>query len=320
MKRAGLLSVLMAVGAVAIGIRVAQGHGGQAPQPSASAIQVDKIRDNLYVLRGGGGNTAAFVTSSGVVLVDTKVPGWGQAILDRLKELTDKPVTTLVNTHTHFDHVGSNLEFPADVEVVAHENTAALMKEMRPVTAGPKQPQLFKESGGRGLPTRTFKDRMTLGSGDERVELHYFGRAHTGGDAWVVFPALRAMHTGDAFGGKGIPLIDANNGGSAVEYPDVLAKVAALPNIDTIITGHYETTLTMADLEIHRDFVREFVQTVQAAKTAGKTIDDVVAAWKMPEHLLKRGYMTPEEYQKLARQPMSARIRANAEIVWNETK
>jgi glyoxylase-like metal-dependent hydrolase (beta-lactamase superfamily II) len=120
------------------------------------------------------------------------VPGWGQPILDRLKELTDKPVTTLVNTHTHFDHVGSNLEFPATVEVVAHENTAALMKEMRPVTGGPEQPQLFKDTGGRGLPTRTFKDRMTLGSGDERVELHYFGRAHTGGDAWIVFPALRA--------------------------------------------------------------------------------------------------------------------------------
>jgi hypothetical protein len=62
------------------------------------------------------------------------------------------------------------------------------------------------------------------------------------------------------------------------------------------------------------------VHTVQTAKKAGKTIDDVVAAWKMPEELLKRGYMTPEEYQKLARQPMSARIRANAEIVWNETK
>jgi cyclase len=234
--------------------------------------------------------------------------------------LTDKPVTTLVNTHTHFDHVGSNREFPADVEVVAHENTAALMKEMRPVTAGPEQPQLFKESGGRGLPTRTFKDRMTLGAGNDRIELHYFGRAHTGGDAWVVFPALRAMHTGDAFGGKGVPLIDASNGGSAVEYPDVLAKAAALPDIETIITGHHATTLTMADLEIHRDFVREFVETVQAAKKAGKTIDDVVAAWRMPDELLKRGYMTPEEYQKLARQPMSARIRANAEIVWNETK
>jgi cyclase len=320
MKRASLLGVLMAVGAAAIGIRAAHGHGDQASQPSAAAIQVDKIRDNLYVLRGGGGNTAAFVATGGVVLVDTKVPGWGRAILDRLKELTDKPVTTLVNTHTHFDHVGSNREFPATVEIVAHENTAALMKEMRPVTAGPEQPQLFKESGGRGLPTQTFKDRMTLGAGNDRIELHYFGRAHTGGDAWIVFPALRAMHTGDAFGGKGIPLIDVNNGGSAVEYPDVLAKAAALPNIETIITGHHQTTLTMADLELHRDFVREFVQTVQTAKKAGKTIDDVVAAWKMPEGLLKRGYMTPEEYQKLARQPMSIRVRANVEAVWSETK
>jgi glyoxylase-like metal-dependent hydrolase (beta-lactamase superfamily II) len=320
MKRAGLLGALMAVGAVAIGIRVAQGHGAQAPPPSAAAIQVDKVRDNLYVLRGGGGNTAAFISAGGVVLVDTKFPGWGQPILEKLKELTDKPVTTIVSTHTHFDHVGGNPEFAPTVEVVAHENTAKLMEEMRPVTGGPKQPDLFKESGGRGLPKRTFTDRMTLGAGDDRIELYYFGRAHTGGDAWVVFPTLRVMHTGDAYSGKGIPIIDASNGGSGVEYPVVLSKAAALPGIDTLVTGHHQTTLTMADLEIHAEFIREFVQAVQAAKKAGKTIDAVVDGWSMPKRLLEQGYMTPEEYQRLARQPMPARIRANAEVIWNETK
>ena len=86
---------------------------GGTPSPTAASLQVDKVRDNLYVLRGGGGNTAAFITAAGVVLVDTKVPGWGRAILDRLREITDKPVATIINTHTHFDHVGSNPEFPA---------------------------------------------------------------------------------------------------------------------------------------------------------------------------------------------------------------
>jgi glyoxylase-like metal-dependent hydrolase (beta-lactamase superfamily II) len=272
------------------------------------------------MLGGGGGNTAAFVTANGVVLVDTKLPGWGKPILDKLKELTPKPVTTIINTHTHFDHVGGNVEFPATVEVVAHETTAKLMQEMRPVTAGPPQPNVFKDSNGRGLATRTFKDRLTLGTGEERIELYYFGRGHTGGDAFVVFPALRVLHTGDAFGNKTIPIIDANNGGNGIEYPETLAKAAALPNIATVIAGHYPTTLTMRDVKTYADFNREFVQAVQAAKKAGQSIDDVVNSWKVPDRFLEDGYLTPEEYQKLTRQPMTSRLRANVEVVWNETK
>src|SRR5262245_66084651 len=148
-------------------------------------------------------------------------------IQEKLSEITEKPMTTIINTHTHADHVGGNVEFPTTVEVVTHENTAKLMQEMRPVTGGPEQPNVFKEKNGLGLPKRTFKDRMTLGSGDERIELYYFGPAHTGGDAWVVFPALRALHTGDAFALKTLPLIDANNGRSGVEYPKAIGKAAA---------------------------------------------------------------------------------------------
>jgi cyclase len=318
MKRGLVLGALVVVGAAMAAVGAAQ------QTPSAASIQVDKVRDNLYVLRGGGGNTAAFITAKGVTLVDAKLPGWGKPILEKLKEITEKPVTTIINTHTHFDHVGGNVEFPATVDVVTHENTANLMREMRPVTGGPEQPNVFKEKNGLGLPKRTFKDRMTLGAGDERIELYYFGRAHTGGDAWVVFPALRALHSGDAFAIKNIPLIDANNGGSGVEYPKTIAKAAAtLKNIDTVITGHTPTTLTIADLKTYADFTREFVQTVQAAKKAGRTIDDVVNSWKTPERFQKVGYLTPEELQKLSRQPLAAqtaRLRANVEVIWNETR
>jgi glyoxylase-like metal-dependent hydrolase (beta-lactamase superfamily II) len=323
MKRGFVLIALLALGALAAAFGAARpGHGaGQQQTPTAADIQVDKLKDNLYVLRGGGGNTAAFITANGVVLVDSKLPNWGKPILDKLKEITAKPVTTLINTHTHFDHVGGNVEFPATVEVVTHENTAKLMQEMRPVTGGPAQPNPFKDSNGRGLPKRTFKDRLTLGSGSERIELRYFGRAHTGGDAWVVFPALGVVHAGDVFALKTIPIMDANNGGSGVEYSQTIAKAAAaLKNIATVITGHSQTTMTLADLKTYGDFNREFVQAVQAAKKAGRTIDDVVNTWKVPERFLKEGYLTPEQYQQLTRQPITTRLRANVEVVWNETK
>ena len=72
-----------------------------------------------------GGNTGVFVTGNGVIVVDTKLGGWGQVILDQIKTVTDKPVTMIINTHTHGDHTGSNPMFPPTVDIVAHENTKA---------------------------------------------------------------------------------------------------------------------------------------------------------------------------------------------------
>ncbi len=131
MKRAIVLGVLLMVGALSLATRAQQRAGG-APQADApKVVEVEKLRDNLFMLKGGGGNTAIFVGSTGVVVVDTKNPGWGQPILDKIKELTDKPVTTIINTHTHGDHVSGNVEFPASVDVIVQENTKANMQEMR---------------------------------------------------------------------------------------------------------------------------------------------------------------------------------------------
>ena len=158
MKRALVLGAVLAFGVVSLTVTTA-GQGEMV-------VEVERIKDNLYVLRGGGGNSAAFVTSDGVVLVDTKLEGWGQPLIDRIAELTPNPVTVLVNTHTHFDHVSGNVEFPASVDVVAHENAARLMKEWNPVTGFPGNfTNVFELSGGQGLPTHTFSDRMTLGRG-----------------------------------------------------------------------------------------------------------------------------------------------------------
>ena len=320
MKRTLVLGTIVALGALSTALAAVQqapaGGGarqGGAPaqqQPSAAGLTVDKLRDNMYVLRGGGGNTAVFIMANGVALVDTKIAGWGQPIIERVKELTDKPITTIINTHTHYDHSEGNVEFPATVEVVTHENTAKLMPEMRAVYGGSQigGRNVFRDNNGRGLPKRTFKDRMTLGSGNDRIELHYFGRAHTMGDAFIVFPALRVLHTGDAFPNKGIPIMDINNGGSGLEYADTLAKAAALQNIDTVITGHNATTLAIADVKTYSEFIREFVDAVRAAKKAGRSIDDVVNTWKVPERFTSAGYA----------QPMPARLRPNVEVIWKE--
>src|SRR5436190_9949953 len=204
MKRGMVLGMLLAIGALAT--VKAQPPAADAPK----VIEVEKVKDNLYVFRGanGGGNTAVFVTANGVTVVDAKNPGWGKPILDKIKELTPKPITTLINTHTHGDHVSGNVEFPATIDFIAQENTKANMEKM----------PIFKEHNNVGMAKRTFKDKMTLGKGAEQIDLYYFGPAHTNGDAVVVFPALRIAHIGDMFARKGMPLVDGDNGGSVLHF------------------------------------------------------------------------------------------------------
>jgi glyoxylase-like metal-dependent hydrolase (beta-lactamase superfamily II) len=303
MKRQLVLGCLLILGALSVAVKAAQ-------QNAPKVVEVEKLRDNLFMLKGGGGNTAVFVTSKGVVVVDTKNPGWGQPILDKIKTLTNKPVTTIINTHTHGDHVSGNVEFPANVEIVVQENTKTNMQQMKGPAGIAQQgapTNIFKENNGKGMPTKTFKEKMSLGSGADQIDLYYFGRGHTNGDAWIVFPAIHAMHAGDIFSGKNLPLLDANNGGSGVAIGDSLAKAAdTVKNIDTIITGH-STTMTMADLRQYAELNREFLAAIRDAKKAGKSVDDVAGSWKIPAKYT--GYDIQQ-----------ARLKANVQVIFDELK
>jgi len=297
-----VLGVVLAAGGSSMVVRAYQqppagaaGAPGQAAAPGV--VEVEKLKDNLFVLKNGGGNTAVFIQASGVTVVDTKNPGWGQPILDKIKELTPKPVTTIINTHTHGDHVSGNVEFPATVDVVVQENTAANMKKMA----------IFEANSGRGLSRRTFKEKMTLGKGADRVDLYYFGRGHTNGDAMVVFPSLRVMHMGDLFPGKQIPIMDSNNGGSGVEYPVTLKKVHdGVKNVEAIITGH-STTMTPADLLEYSQFLADFVAGAREGQKAGKSAEEVAKSWSMPS-----------KYKGYAADPQ--RLRANVETIFKEAQ
>src|SRR5713101_6524236 len=260
MARRRLLPAIVVAGLAVAGAAAQQ----QRPRiPPTGAIK--SVRDNLYVIPGAGGNTSVFVTQAGVVLVDTKLPNNGEAILNQIRRVTDKPVSTIVNTHSHPDHIGSNEYFPASVEVVAQENTRKWMAANPRVASNPV-----------GMPKRTFTDRMTLGSGDDRIELYYFGAGHTDGDAFIVFPARRAMAAGDMFAWKMAPLIDPMAGGSVLALPETLEKaVNGIPNVDTVIEGHGEVNTW----EGFRDYIQFNRALVDAAKAGigQKTAEEIAA-------------------------------------------
>jgi glyoxylase-like metal-dependent hydrolase (beta-lactamase superfamily II) len=271
MKRLAVLLALLTAGAVSM---VAAELQSQQQRPPAT-LEMQKVKDNLYVITGGGGNTAAFITDKGVVIVDTKNPGMGPAILEKVKSVTPKPVMMIINTHTHGDHVGSNNAFTGAVEIVTHENCKASMEKM---------PLFQTEEGKKFLPGRTYKDKLSLLKGNDKIDLYYFGRGHTGGDTFVVFPALKVMHAGDMFAfAKGLPIMDVNNGGSGLEYPKTLMKAAAgIKGVDSVIPGHSPVADWNAFKE-YGEFLRVFVAAVEQAKKDGKTVDLTAADLNLPE-------------------------------------
>lgn len=313
MKRIAVLGTVVLAGILTAVVGAQQ----QPPAvPTADNLTVERVKDTLWVIRGsigntsGGGNTAVFATSTGLTVVDTKSPGWGPALLDKIKTISDKPVTTVINTHTHYDHVSGNVALPPTVEVVTQENTAKMMPNTTEVLGRGTTVNVFKENPGKGLPTRTFKNKLTLNSGADQINLYYFGPAHTGGDAFVEFPALHVMHVGDTFPNKGLPIMDSKNGGSGIHYADTLEKALnGVKGVDTIINGHTPAQTTSADMKEYVAFLRDFVAFAQAGKKAGKPPGDLAKEWK-----------TPDKYKGYQAAPPAATVQLYIELIFSETK
>jgi cyclase len=262
----------------------------EARQPRERLV-VTEVADNLYMLGNdpagqgmrGGGNTGIFVMASGVTLVDTKINGYGQDIIAAVGKITDKPVTTIINTHTHYDHSGGNTEFPDTVDFVVHENTLAQMS--RASCESVTNCDAFKGANAKYLPKTTFSDRMTLFSGPDQIDLYYFGRGHTDGDTFVVFKAARTVQTGDMFARKGLPFLDVPNGnGSALEFGETLKKAAAgISDVDLVIPGHNDLTLVWNDLVNYGGFYNGVVDAAKAGIAAGQSVEQVVSSYSVPD-------------------------------------
>ena len=272
MRRGIVLGVVVTIGTLSVSLRALP----QLNQAAVDAAEIEQVKNNLYVITGSspinrdlfsGGNVGVFVMEDGVAIVDSKLPDWGQVILDRIRTVTDRPVTTIINTHTHGDHVWSNDFFPDTVNIVAHENTKTSMMRM----------DNFQGDNAKYLPKQTYIDRVTLGSGDDRIDLYYFGKGHTDGDTFIVYQALGVLQTGDMFPWRDAPFLDVNNGGSGIEFPDTLGRaLTTIREVDTVVPGHIPVT-TWASFEEYRRFTSELLAQVRAAKGRGLSADEAVS-------------------------------------------
>jgi len=198
----------------------------QTPAPPRPAT-AQKVKDNLYMIQGGGGNVAVYITSEGLILVDDMYDRDYASVMEQVRKLSDQPVRYVLNTHHHDDHAGANNSMPPSVELISHRNARTQMLRL-------KQP---------GLPRVTFADELEVHLGGKEVRAYHYGRGHTDGDVIVYFPELKTIHSGDIFltnatpTRPALPYMDYEAGGSVVEWTHVIDEMSKL-DFDTVITGH----------------------------------------------------------------------------------
>ena len=238
-------------------IAYTQNQGQQAPQ-----LTINKVKDDLYNIEGDGGNVAVLVTNEGVVLVDDKFDRDHDAIVSKIKSVTNQPVKYVLSTHHHADHSGGNAKFLPTAEVISTANARTNILEHKQSNAPPDV-----------APARlVFTQETAVFLGGKEARARHFGRGHTNGDAIIYFPALRTIHTGDLMAGTS-PLIDYPGGGSVVEWTKTLDAAMKL-DFDTVIPGHGKVT-NKAGLLAYRDNVEKLRNRVSGLIREGKGQDDV---------------------------------------------
>src|SRR5215467_4152186 len=234
-------------------------------------LKVRKVRDNVYMLSGAGGNIGVSVGDDGIVIIDDEFAPLAPKIQAALKNITPKPVKFVLNTHWHGDHTGGNEAFGALAPIIAHEN----VRKRLGVESTGLNGQVRPASPKAALPVITFDDRVTVHINGEDIRAIHFPKGHTDGDAIIFFTKSNVVHMGDDFFSGRFPFIDLSSGGSVRGLIANLDKVIPeIPAGAKIIPGHGPLS-TIDDLKKFASMMKETTALVQAGIKAGKTLDQL---------------------------------------------
>ncbi|AWM03263.1 MBL fold metallo-hydrolase [Bradyrhizobium amphicarpaeae] len=244
---------------------------------ATSPITTYKLRNNISVLEGSGGNIAVLTGPDGKLLVDAGIGVSRPQLSKALAELGSEPVAHLINTHWHFDHAdGNEWLHAAGAKIIAHENTR---KHLSVVQRVEDWDYNFLASPAGALPAEVFAKEHHLKLNGASIALKYYGPAHTDSDVSVMFDEANILHAGDTFWNGIYPFIDYSTGGSIDGMIAASDANLAIAKSDTIIIpGHGKPVSNKAELQGFRDMLVAIRDNVGNLKKQGKTRDEAVAA------------------------------------------
>lgn len=252
-----------------------------AQQQETPSVELLPMTENLYQVNGGRGSQGgAYVGETGVLLIDAKMDqdSYNQVIA-ALKEVTDRPILYLVNTHSDGDHITGNRFFPETVTIIAHENCR---KEFfRPRRDGSASEWTSPELAPF-LPSVTFNDQLDLYLGPKKVELRYFGVGHTTGDIIVHFPEERVAFLGDQLFLSRPQLIHEYKGGSALGHVNVLTRMLDSIEAEKFLSGH-SIPVDREMVREHIDKMKQLQQKVDSLVRKGYSLEQVQAEFSEAE-------------------------------------
>jgi cyclase len=277
------------------------GGAAHAQQQNFDAVEVHslKVRDDIYMLVGAGGNITMQIGDDGILLVDTQYAPLSQKILAEIRKISDKPIHYIINTHHHGDHTGGNVNLRAAGTTVTGGNVAGTIADsavgaliiahenvLNHLTAATGAQALLSS----GWPTNTyFGEKKEMFYNGEGIEILHMPAAHTDGDSAVFFRRSDVISAGDVFVTTSYPVIDLANGGSYVgivnaldRLVDIIIPVYGQDGGTLVIPGHGRLSnlgdvLNFREMVIViRDRFREMIDkgmTLEQVKAAKATLD-----------------------------------------------
>ncbi len=253
-------------------------------------FEITKLTDKIYMLEGQGGNIGLSVGEDGILMIDSQFGHLTPKILKKIKQLSDKDITFLANTHHHGDHTGGNGNISKlGAHIIAHDNVHKNIKASKKQTVD-------------HLPVITFNDKLNIHFNYETVLVFHVKNAHTNGDAMYYFTESNVLHTGDTYFNGRYPYIDLNSGGSVDGYINAIKDALIVIDEDTkIIPGHGSLS-NKTEYLTFLNMLKNLKTNIQAEIDLGKTEEDVVANTSITKTFddLNYGccYITPEKIRR----------------------
>ncbi len=262
---------------LALSITAILAASAQAQQADFSKVEVKttKLAEDFYTLEGQGGTISVLTGPDGVFLVDSQFAPLTDKLVAAIRQVTDKPIRFLVNTHVHGDHTGGNENFAKlGVTIFSRDQLRERLKNPSPGADG----KPGKPAPAQALPVITYDGPVTVHLNGEDVRLLPIRQAHTDGDTLVQFAQHDVLAVGDYYRSVGYPLVDLINGGSLKGLIEGLAATIERAGPNTrIIPGHGPIT-NRQNLIAHRDLLLAVRDKVAALVAQGKSVDEVIAA------------------------------------------